>query len=58
MAIKIDKGKCIGCGACVSTCSKVFEMDGDKADVKDSESKEKCVKEAKDVCPVDAISVN
>ena len=29
MAIKIDKGKCIGCGACVSTCSKVFEMDGE-----------------------------
>ena len=25
--VKINKKKCIGCGACVSTCPQVFEMD-------------------------------
>ena len=55
--VKIDKEKCIGCGACESACGKVFKLVGGKAEVTDANSKEKCVKEAKDICPVDAISV-
>ena len=58
MAIKIDKEKCIGCGACVAVCPKAFEMKSDKAAIKDANSKEACVKEAKETCPVSAISVS
>ena len=57
MKVKVDKEKCIGCGACVSICSGVFEMKGDKAEVKVKDTKEKCAKEAADSCPVQVISV-
>ena len=57
MAIKVDEKKCIGCGACESACPKVFILKEGKAKVKDANSKESCVKEAKDICPVDAISI-
>ena len=50
----IDKEKCIGCGACVSACPKGFGLSDGKAHVKDS--KAKCIKEAIDSCPVDAIN--
>jgi len=55
--VSIDKGICIGCGACVSTCEKVFEMKDDgKAHVKKgADTKLPCVKEAISGCPVDAI---
>ena len=26
---KVDKEKCIGCGACVGTCDNVFDFDDD-----------------------------
>jgi ferredoxin len=56
--VKVDNGKCIGCGACASTCPDGFEMkdvNGEmKAVVKDSNAS--CVKEAIETCPVDAIS--
>jgi len=52
--VSIDKAKCIGCGACAASCPDGFEMGEDnKAKVKDS--KANCIKEAVDVCPVDAI---
>lgn len=54
--VKIDKEKCIGCGACVSLCEEVFEMKDGKAHVK-AQKNIPCVKEAIDACPVDAISV-
>ncbi len=54
--VKINKDTCIGCGACESVCPEVFEMKDGKARVK-KQSKEKCVKEAEDSCPVDAISI-
>jgi len=56
--VKVDKEKCIGCGTCSAICGKVFEMKGDKAQVKASQagSKEPCVKEAIASCPVDAIN--
>jgi ferredoxin len=58
--VKIDKNKCIGCGACSATCPQVFEMGDDgKAHVKagaDLKKNAKCIKEAIESCPVDAIS--
>jgi len=56
MAIKIDKEKCIGCGACSATCGEVFAMGDDgKAYVK-KQKNIPCVNEAIDGCPVGAIS--
>jgi ferredoxin len=58
--VKVEKNKCIGCGACASTCPAVFEMNDDgKAQVKagaDLKKNAKCTKEAIEGCPVDAIS--
>ena len=56
--VKINKEKCIGCGACASTCPQVFEMGEDgKAQVKANAKKDtKCIKEAIKNCPVEAIS--
>jgi ferredoxin len=58
--VKIDKNKCIDCGACAETCPGVFEMRGDgKAYVKtdaDLKKNAKCLKEAIDNCAVEAIS--
>ena len=60
--IKVDEGKCIGCGSCEATCPKTFKMEetpeGMKAKVKSQPDKITCEKEAADVCPVDAISVS
>ncbi|HRZ85523.1 MAG TPA: ferredoxin [Candidatus Paceibacterota bacterium] len=55
--VRVDESKCIGCGACEAICDKVFVLKDGKAKVKKSNSEEKCVKEAKDSCPVNAISV-
>lgn len=56
----VDKDLCIGCGLCADTCPEVFELKEDKAyvkvDVVPKELEDKVV-EAKDSCPVDAISV-
>lgn len=56
--VKVDKNKCIGCGACAATCPQVFEMGDDgKAQVKSDAKKDaKCTKEAIKNCPVSAIS--
>ncbi len=56
--VKVDKETCIGCGACASNCTDVFEMKEDgKAHVKSgAKENESCVKDAIDNCPVDAIS--
>jgi len=57
--VSVDKEKCIGCGACASTCPEVFEMGEDqKAHVKEGQedSDKDCVKEAAKNCPTSAIS--
>ena len=55
--VSVDKNKCIGCGACIATCEEVFELQYGKAIVKNWKEKSKipCVKEAVDICPVQAI---
>ncbi|MDD5192751.1 MAG: ferredoxin [Candidatus Nanoarchaeia archaeon] len=56
--VKIDQEKCIGCGSCSAVCEKVFEIGDDmKARVKKGQEKSKlpCVKEAIDICTVQAI---
>ncbi|MBI2630124.1 ferredoxin [Candidatus Pacearchaeota archaeon] len=55
MKIKVDKEKCIGCGACEAICPEIFKMEDGKAKVIGKESK--CTKEAADSCPVQAIEV-
>jgi len=52
--VKIDKIKCIGCGACESVCPKGFKIIDGKAKIKDK--KAACLKEGISVCPVNAIS--
>ena len=47
--------ECIGCESCVELCPEVFEMEDDKAIVKDPSSTAECVQEAIDTCPVEAI---
>lgn len=57
MSVKVDQEKCMGCGACVSICPDVFEMNEEgKAQVKSEENME-CAKQAADSCPADAITV-
>ena len=56
----VDKNACIGCGACVGTCDKVFGFDDNYAEVIVDEIPEELKKEAMDAlegCPVDAISI-
>ncbi len=60
MKAKVDPGKCIGCELCVNTCPDVFEMDGGVAVVKTTPvpaAEEASCREAKDACPVEAISL-
>lgn len=52
---KINKEKCIGCGACVATCPfGAIEMESDGKAVVDLDKCQGCGKCQK-VCPVDAI---
>lgn len=50
--MKVDRSKCIGCGACVSICPNVFELKDGKSHVKSNDNCEDAV----DACPVAAIS--
>lgn len=54
----VDKNLCTGCGLCITIYPEVFEFGPDgKSQVKgECQDEEKC-REAKDVCPVQAISL-
>lgn len=55
---KVDKEKCIGCGACVGTCDNVFDFDDDNlAYVKNQPNNEdeNLAIEAMENCPTNAI---
>lgn len=57
--VKFDKEACIGCSACTSVCEN-WVMDGDKVRPKKidiSKNELKCNKEAEDICPVKAITI-
>jgi len=56
MAWKIDKNKCMGCGACVSVCPEGIEIINGKAKIKNENAS--CLKEAAKICPVGAFSNN
>jgi ferredoxin len=51
--MKIDKEKCLGCGACERVCPKGIKINDGKAIIIDDSAK--CLKEAAGICPVDAI---
>ena len=55
MKVKIDEEKCIGCGACESACSSAFKMNNNMKAEFIGKGKEKCIKEAVDSCPTQAI---
>lgn len=61
MEASVDKEACISCGLCPDTCGDVFEMQDDgKAGVivnEVPETSEDSAMEARDNCPVNAISV-
>jgi ferredoxin len=53
--VKIDKNKCIGCGACEAVCPAGFEIKNSKASIKNP--KAPCIKEGAEACPVNAIII-
>lgn len=56
MPISVNKNVCIGCGACASICPNTFQIGTDgKAEVI-SESDTECARNAKESCPVQAIT--
>lgn len=62
MAYKVivDENECIGCGACEAQCPEGFVMDNETMKAKPKKNKvedDSCIKEAVDICPVDAIKV-
>lgn len=57
---KVNKEKCLGCGACVSTCKEVYDFDTDglaKVIAQPTEETLKNATEAKENCPTDAIEI-
>ncbi len=60
MKAKVDPELCTGCELCINICPEVFEMKGDTAIAKVSPvpaSAEATCGEAKESCPVEAISI-
>ena len=59
MKVFVDPDLCISCGLCVDTCSDIFEMGADAAEVIVTvvpPDRESCAIEAEEACPTDAIS--
>lgn len=61
MKAVVDLETCIGCGMCTDACPEVFRMmdDGLAHPIVDPVPHEEydCVREAVDLCPVEAISI-
>ncbi|MFA6536939.1 MAG: ferredoxin [Patescibacteria group bacterium] len=60
MTPKVDQEKCLGCGTCVAICAEVFRMNANgKAEVieGDHSALEAQINQAKDACPVGAITL-
>lgn len=61
MKAHVDKDACIGCESCVNECPEIFFMDDEGlAEAKDTELEGELLEkasEAKDVCPVEAITI-
>lgn len=63
--VKVDKDKCIGCGACISIDGEHFDFDSEKGvsvvisqkNVVENETINEAISEAVDACPVGAIEV-
>ena len=61
MKLKLNKDKCIGCGACEAIAPDYFQVIGGVCSLKKSEVKkedEESVKEAIECCPTQAIKNN
>lgn len=61
MIVKVNRAKCIGCGACAAVCPEVFRMDDEGlaevfVDVIPPEA-EASAQDAADGCPVEAITI-
>ncbi len=58
MKAVVNEDLCIGCGVCSSLCPDVFELrDDGKAHVIADDCSAGCCEDAKDSCPVSAISL-
>ncbi len=61
MKVKVNKDACIGCGACMSICDAVFEIEDDglssvKPEGVNDENMD-AIKDAQASCPTGAIEV-
>lgn len=61
MRAYVDPELCIGCGLCPSLCPEVFYMENDDLarakDIEIPKEADESAKNARDNCPVDAISI-
>jgi len=62
MRVRVDRNKCIGCGACVALVPEVFEFEEGLSKEKIEEIKDEKlierVKEVADLCPQGAIIIS
>ena len=62
MKVRVDRNKCIGCGACVALVPEVFEFDEglskEKIEEINDKKLEERVREAAETCPASAIIIS
>ncbi len=56
--IEVDKSKCVGCGACIAIDEEHFAFDDQGLSEVIAQGVNEKVEEAKDACPVEAISIS
>lgn len=56
MKVKINKSKCLGCGACANICPEGIKMIDNLATVKNDNAE--CINEAIKICPINIITIN